>query len=190
MNRYHHEPLPLAGAFLLRWDRYVDERGYFAELFRTEVAERLGLPTFVQDNLSFSRRGVLRGLHFQRAPYVQAKLVTVLQGRIQDVLVDLRPSSATYRQSYIVLLTSEGPHCTWVYVPPGFAHGFYVLSDEALVLYRCSAYYAPQVDGGVRWDDPDLGIPWEVPPGTEPILSPKDAALPRLKEQPEPFPDL
>lgn len=190
MSRYQCEPLPLADAFLLHWPRYADERGYFAEFFRAEVAQGLGLPVFVQDNLSFSRRGVLRGLHFQRPPHVQAKLVIVLQGHIQDVLVDLRPSSPTYRQSCSVMLTNGGPRCTWVYVPPGFAHGFYVLSDEALVLYRCSAYYAPQVEGGVCWDDPDLSIPWQIPPGTAPLLSPKDAALPRLSQQPDPFPDL
>jgi len=190
MSRYTHEPLPLAGAFLLRLPRYADERGYFAELFRAEIAPALGLPTWVQDNLSYSRQGVLRGLHFQRPPHAQAKLVTVLQGRIQDVVVDLRPSSPTYRQVYSLLLADEGPYCTWVYVPVGFAHGFYVLSEQALVLYRCSAYYAPQAEGGVRWDDPDLAIPWQIPEGRSPLLSPKDAAWPRLSEQPAPFADL
>lgn len=181
------EPLPLEGAFLVHLPRYRDNRGYFVELFRESEREALGLPPFVQDNLSFSQRGVLRGLHFQRPPHAQAKLVTVLYGTIQDVLVDLRPTSPNYKGWVDVRLSSESDYLSWVYVPVGFAHGFLVLSSEAVVVYRCSAYYAPQADGGIRWDDPELAIAWALPPGEKPILSPKDAALLFLSEIENPF---
>lgn len=190
MSCYQVEPLPLKDAFLLHLPRYEDERGYFVELFRRVFAEREGLPDFVQDNLSYSRQGVLRGLHFQRPPHAQAKLVTVLTGAIQDVIVDLRPNSSTYKRWYAVELRAEGPRLSWIYVPVGFAHGFLVLSSEALVLYRCSAYYAPEADGGIRWADPQLAIPWPLSEGQTPIVSPKDAALPLLSQIDNPFAEL
>lgn len=187
MSRYQIEPLPLEGAFLLHLPRYQDARGYFVELFRKAFAQQEGLPEFVQDNLSYSRGGVLRGLHFQRPPHAQAKLVTVLSGTIQDVIADLRPYSPTYKQWHSVELRAEAEQLSWIYVPVGFAHGFLVLSEEALVLYRCSAYYAPEADGGIRWDDPELRIAWQLSSGYEPLLSPKDAALPFLSEITNPF---
>lgn len=180
--------LSLADAFLLRLPRYTDARGYFAEAFRETHEEKLALPHFVQDNFSFSVRGVLRGLHFQKPPYPQAKLVTVLAGQIRDVIVDLRPSSPTYKCWEMVILSASGEYFTWLYVPIGFAHGFYVESEEALVLYKCSAYYVPELDGGIRWDDPTLDISWGI--SDAPILSAKDARLPYFDEANNPFQNL
>jgi len=185
MKRYEVEWLPLRDAFLLHLPRYKDERGYFVETFRAEYETELHLPPFVQDNLSYSRRGVLRGLHFQKPPHAQAKLITVLQGIIRDVIVDLRPSSPSYRQWYKVELSADSERHTWLYAPVGFAHGFYVLSESALVLYKCSDYYAPAADGGIRWDDPTLAIDWGIT--APPILSAKDAALPFFDENQNPF---
>ncbi|MCS7189705.1 MAG: dTDP-4-dehydrorhamnose 3,5-epimerase [Bacteroidia bacterium] len=179
--------LPLADAFLLQLPRYADERGFFAEIFRNSLMKELGLAEFVQDNLSFSHKNVLRGLHFQHPPHAQAKLVTVLQGWIQDILVDLRPSSPTYKQWYSVDLRGDSSLFSWVYVPVGFAHGFLVRSDQAIVLYKCSAYYVPAADGGIRWDDPALAIRWALTEGEQPILSHKDANLPYLSEIRNPF---
>ncbi|MCX8113326.1 MAG: dTDP-4-dehydrorhamnose 3,5-epimerase [Bacteroidia bacterium] len=182
---YEVHPLPLQGALLIHLRKVRDGRGFFAELFRSSFQESLQLPTFVQDNLSYSVRGVLRGLHFQKPPLSQAKLVTVLLGQIRDVIVDLRPSSPTYKQWYAIEIAADASQLTWLYVPVGFAHGFYVLSEEALVLYKCSAYYEPSLDAGIRWNDPQLSIDWGLK--GSPILSEKDAALPLLDEQHNPF---
>lgn len=176
--------LSLKDALIVEVPRYADDRGYFAELFRASWGEGLGLPPFVQANLSVSRRGVLRGMHFQRPPAAQAKLVTVLEGQIRDVIVDLRRNSPTYGQWEAVELTDQSG--MWLYVPVGFAHGFLVLSARAMVLYYCSAYYEPALDGGIRWDDPQIGIRWGLE-GTAPILSPKDASLPYLSAIENPF---
>lgn len=188
MTRYDIEPLPLKDAFLLHLPRYRDERGYFVETFRGACERDLGLPHFVQDNLSFSRKGVLRGLHFQKPPHPQAKLITVLQGTIRDAIVDLRPSSPSYLQWHAVILSADSERHTWLYAPAGFAHGFYVVSDSALVLYKCSAYYDPAADAGIRWDDPTFAIDWGI---TEmPILSAKDAALPFFDGKQNPFSEI
>ncbi len=178
------KPLSLKDALIIEVPRFVDDRGYFVELFRAGWGEALGLPSFVQTNLSVSRQGVLRGLHFQRPPAAQAKLVTVLEGHIQDVIVDLRPSSPTYGCWEAVELTEQVSQ--WLYVPEGFAHGFLVLSSRATVLYYCSAYYDPDLDGGIRWDDPQVGIQWALR-SQSPLLSPKDARLPYLSAIPNPF---
>lgn len=188
MKRYEIESLPLKDAFLLHLPRYTDERGYFVETFRSAYESELGLPSFVQDNLSYSRRGVLRGLHFQKPPHPQAKLITALQGTIRDVLVDLRPSSPTYRRWHAVILSADSEKHSWLYAPIGFAHGFYVLSERALVLYKCSAYYDPTADAGIRWDDPTLAIAWGIQ--EKPILSAKDAALPYFDETQNPFSEI
>ncbi|MCS7152571.1 MAG: dTDP-4-dehydrorhamnose 3,5-epimerase [Bacteroidia bacterium] len=185
MSRYEIEPLPLEGAFLLYLPRFEDRRGFFAETFRQSYEKELNLPAFVQDNLSYSVRGVLRGLHFQKPPSPQAKLVTALYGKIRDVIVDLRPSSPTYKRWHAVELSGDASRFCWLYVPVGFAHGFYVLSQTALVLYKCSAYYDPAADGGIRWNDPSVGIEWGLE--GEPILSEKDARLPLLEEISNPF---
>lgn len=157
---------------------FADERGYFTETYRSSAVEALGIrEAFVQDNLSRSERGVLRGMHFQRAPHAQGKLVRVLSGEVFDVAVDLRSGSSTFgKWAAVVLRGDEGLS---LYIPPGFAHGFLVLSEEALFLYKCTAEYSPTYEGGVRWDDPDLAIAW---PETPRLVSGKDAGLPSLRE--------
>lgn len=162
---------------LIELDRFRDERGFFSETGRDEIFAAEGMPRFVQDNHSHSVHRVLRGLHFQDAPRPLAKLVRCVRGVIFDVAVDVRRGSPTYGQWVGEELSEERP--AMFYIPPGFAHGFCVLSDEADVIYRQSDYYAPEVDRCVRWDDPDVGIAWPI---ATPIVSPKDAAAPRLSE--------
>lgn len=159
---------------------FGDSRGYFFEsfserVFRKEVAD----VDFVQDNESKSSYGVVRGLHFQKPPYSQAKLVRVVKGKVLDVAVDLRKGSPTFGQ-HVAMELSEDNH-RQVFIPRGFAHGFSVLSDEVVFQYKCDAYYAPQSEGAVAWDDPDLGIDWKVP-ADKVILSEKDKKHPRLKD--------
>ena len=139
---------------------------------------------FVQDNESKSRRGVLRGLHFQKGAAAQSKLVRVVQGRVLDVAVDIRRGSPTFGKHVAVELTAENHR--QLFVPRGFAHGFSVLSDEAVFQYKCDNFYAPQSEGAIAWNDPDLGIDWQLP-AEEAILSPKDRAHPRLKDAEELF---
>jgi dTDP-4-dehydrorhamnose 3,5-epimerase len=159
--------------------RFADERGYFEELYHDARYKNSGvLPTFVQQNMSFSTKGVIRGLHYQlRTP--QAKLVTVLQGEILDVAVDIRKSSPTFGQWVFEILSEENGK--QLLIPEGFAHGFSVISDTARVLYQCSALYTHGDEYGIRWDDPQLGIDWQV---TEPISSPKDLVHPNLCDVP------
>jgi len=159
---------------------FGDSRGYFFEsfserVFRKEVAD----VDFVQDNESKSSYGVVRGLHFQKPPYSQAKLVRVVKGKVLDVAVDLRKGSPTFGQ-HVAMELSEDNH-RQVFIPRGFAHGFSVLSDEVVFQYKCDAYYAPQSEGAVAWDDPDLDIDWKVP-ADKVILSEKDKKHPRLKD--------
>lgn len=159
---------------------FGDSRGYFFEsfserVFRKEVAD----VDFVQDNESKSSYGVVRGLHFQKPPFSQAKLVRVVKGKVLDVAVDLRKGSPTFGQ-HVAMELSEDNH-RQVFIPRGFAHGFSVLSDEVVFQYKCDAYYAPQSEGAVAWDDPDLGIDWKVP-ADKVILSEKDKKHPRLKD--------
>ncbi len=156
---------------------FPDDRGYFMELFKQSAFSEHIPYTFVQDNLSRSVHRVIRGLHFQRAPRAQGKLVTVIRGRIWDVAVDIRPDSPTFRKWVAVELSSEHPRLVWI--PPGFAHGFQVLSQEAWVFYKTTAEYAPELDRVIRFDDPELAIPWPLP---DPILSEKDRHAPFLKE--------
>ena len=169
-------PTRLPGILLIEPRVFGDARGFFLERYHTDRYAEAGIDTpFVQDNHSRSRLGVLRGLHFQRE-HPQGKLVEVARGRIWDVVVDLRTGSPTFGQWEGFDLDDEGHRQLWV--PPGFAHGFCVLSPEADVLYKCTDVYRPDDEGGVAWDDLDLGIEWpEVPERT---LSDKDRALPRL----------
>jgi dTDP-4-dehydrorhamnose 3,5-epimerase len=158
---------------------FGDARGFFMETWHQERYCQHGLGAdFVQDNLSFSRRRTLRGLHFQN-PNPQAKLLQVLQGEVFDVGVDLRRSSPTFGRWHGLVLSSENKR--QFYVPPGFAHGFAVLSETALIQYKCSALYSPKDELGVRWDDPDIGIQW---PLKDPLLSERDAKAPRLRDLP------
>lgn len=171
--------LPLSGLKLIEPPVHADARGYFFELHHQARFAELGLPeSLVQDNVSHSRRDVLRGLHFQ-APGWQGKLVSVLQGEIFDVAVDLRHGSPSFGQSHAVTLSEANHRQLWV--PPGFAHGFCVVSDEARVLYKCSAFYDPAQEYTLLWNDPDLGISWPV---ARPLVSDKDARGKRLRELP------
>jgi dTDP-4-dehydrorhamnose 3,5-epimerase len=167
-------PTPLRGLLVIEPKLFDDERGFFMETYKESEFFAAGITErFVQDNHSRSRRGVLRGLHFQREPHAQGKLVRVLRGAVWDVAVDLRPSSPTQAKWHAVELSAENQ--LMFYLPPGFAHGFLTLSDEAELVYKCSAEYDKMSDGGLRWDDPDLAIAW---PFRHVIVSAKDAALP------------
>lgn len=171
-------PLDLPGLLLVEPKTFRDARGHFRELFQAEAFRAAGLPSaFVQDNCSRSGRGVLRGLHYQRDPAAQGKLVMALTGRIYDVVVDLRRGSPAYGRWLGVTL--DAADARMLYVPPGFAHGFCVPEGEADVLYKVTAGYAPALEGGVLWNDPDLAIDWPV---KAPVLAPKDAALPRFRD--------
>jgi dTDP-4-dehydrorhamnose 3,5-epimerase len=167
----------LAGLVLIEPDVHGDERGFFTETFRAEAWRELGVEAeFVQDNHSRSRRGALRGLHFQLRPG-QAKLVRCARGRIWDVAVDLRRGSPTHGRWEGVELDDERQR--QLFVPVGFAHGFCVLSEEADVVYKVSSYFDPDTEAGIAWDDPDVGIEWPI---ADPRLSERDRSAPRLAE--------
>ena len=152
---------------------FPDERGFFMEFFKASDFTDAGLPAyFVQENVSYSQKGVIRGLHFQKEPQAQAKLVSVIKGVIWDVAVDIRRESPNFLQWVAVELSDENHHM--LYIPSGFAHGFAALSN-AHVIYKCSNEYNPLLDAGIRWNDPDINIQW---PLDKPILSGKDAVLP------------
>jgi len=170
-------PLQLPEVILIEPRVFPDERGFFLETYKHSEFAANGIPeTFVQDNHSRSVRGVLRGLHFQNPPRAQGKLIRVVRGAIFDVAVDIRPGSPTFGQWVGETLSEENQRM--LYVPPGFAHGFLVLSDLADVTYKVTEEYAPELDSGVIWNDPNIAILW--PLDGPPILSPKDAALPPL----------
>jgi dTDP-4-dehydrorhamnose 3,5-epimerase len=166
--------------------RFGDARGYFAETWNRKALRAAGIEAdFCQDNLSLSGpAGTVRGLHFQTPPHAQAKLVSVLKGRIFDVAVDLRKSSPTYRRHVAVELDAETG--AQLFVPKGFAHGFCTLAPDTLVFYKVDAHYAPESDAGIFWADEMLGIAWPIM-RDQALLSPKDAALPRLKDIVSPF---
>ena len=165
----------LPGVTILEPRVFRDDRGYFLETWNQLRYAELGLPErFVQDNLSRSTKGVLRGLHFQN-PNGQGKLVSVLHGEVFDVAVDIRPESPTFKRWVGVTLSSTNNRS--MFVPAGFAHGFVVVSDEAVFAYKCTEYYAPNCECSIRWDDPELAIEW---PEACPRLSPKDLAAPKL----------
>ena len=169
----------LPGVLILEPRVFRDDRGYFLETWNGARYADLGLPErFVQDNLSSSTRGVLRGLHYQH-PNGQGKLVSVARGEVFDVAADIRPGSPSFGEWVGVSLSSENHRS--LYIPPGFAHGFVVLSDDALFSYKCTEYYAPNCEASLIWNDPDLAIKW---PEADPRLSPKDLAAPRLRDVP------
>lgn len=166
--------LGIAGVILIEPRIFGDERGYFFEAYNQEAYHQAGIEVnFIQDNESRSSYCVIRGLHFQLAPYTQAKLLRVIEGRILDVVVDLRRDSATFGKHLAVELDSESKR--QLFVPRGFAHGFSVLSEHAVIGYKCDNLYAPQCERSIRPDDPELGIDWRVPYEMA-ILSPKDRA--------------
>ena len=169
----------LPGVLLVEAKAFHDDRGYFFESWSEDRYRSHGIDTrFVQDNVSFSRRGTLRGLHYQN-PSGQAKLVSVLQGTVFDVAVDLRVDMPTFGQWVGVELS--GGDSRQLLIPQGFAHGFVVLSETAVFSYKCSDYYAPQHERTLRWDDPDVGVEWPV---VDPLLSAKDADAPLLRQIP------
>ncbi len=172
-------PCEIPGPIIIEPKVFGDTRGFFLELWNRSRFAGQGLDLdFVQDNLSFSRHGTLRGLHFQN-PTPQGKLVSVLQGEVFDVVVDVRRASPTFGRWVGVTLSSDNKR--QFYVPSGFAHGFAVTSETALFHYKCTATYAPQNEVTFRWDDPDLGIRWPV---ATPVLSARDAQAPRLRDIP------
>jgi len=170
----------LPGVMILEPKVFGDARGFFLETWNQERYREAGIPAeFVQDNLSFSGKGTLRGLHFQN-PNAQGKLVQVLQGEVYDVAVDIRQGSPTFGKWVGVLLSAENRR--QVFVPAGFAHGFCVTSDNALFSYKCTDFYNPKAEVSILWNDPDIGIDWPV---TEPELSEKDRLAGRLSQLPE-----
>ena len=169
------EELEIPGVFKVQPAVYEDDRGYFKETFRASQFIEAGLPPMVQSNVSWSRRNVLRGMHYQVDPDAQGKLVGAALGEVYDAIVDVRPDSPTFGR-WLSIVLSASNH-TMIYVPPGFGHGFCVLSDEALVSYNTTAEFAPQSERGVLWNDPAIGIEWPV---KEPVISVKDRALPLL----------
>ncbi|MEW5746230.1 MAG: dTDP-4-dehydrorhamnose 3,5-epimerase [Nitrospirota bacterium] len=171
------EELSLPGVILIRPRLFTDERGFFMEAYKHSDFARAGIPGyFVQDNHSKSGRGTLRGLHYQKSPAAQGKLVRCLKGSVYDVAADIRRGSPTYGQWIGVELAEGNSHM--LYIPPAFAHGFAVLSDTAEVLYKCTAEYSPDHERGIVWNDPDLAIAWPV---SSPVLSEKDKRLPSLR---------
>jgi dTDP-4-dehydrorhamnose 3,5-epimerase len=156
-------------------DVFADERGWFYEFYKEETFRKNHLHySFVQENQSFSKKGVVRGLHFQQPPYAQAKLVTALTGKVLDVVVDLRPTSETFKQTYYCLLESSKRNM--LLIPEGFAHGFAALEDS-IFFYKCSSPYNKRSESGIRWNDPELKIDWKI---ENPIISAKDSELPPL----------
>lgn len=170
------EQTNLSGVLLIKPKIFGDERGYFLETFRANKYREAGIDIeFVQDNQSFSLKNVLRGLHYQ-LNNPQGKLIQVIQGEIFDVAVDIRHGSSSFGECFSTILSSENHH--QLYIPPGFAHGFCVLSDEARFSYKCTNYYDPSSEFGIVWNDPELEIPWPI---TSPQLSPKDADYKMLR---------
>jgi dTDP-4-dehydrorhamnose 3,5-epimerase len=167
------------GLLLVEGTAFPDERGVFMESFRADEWAKAGMPPLLQDNLSRSRKGVVRGLHFQKDPHAVGKLVRCARGRVFDVAVDIRKDSKTFGQWFGTELSEQGNRCLWV--PAGFAHGFCALTDDAVVSYKVTGYWSAGVDGGVRWDDPAIGVKWPVP-AAEALVSPKDRALPLLSQ--------
>ncbi len=168
----------IAGPVLLKPDVFIDDRGYFFESFSLKRYQELGIPAerFVQDNVSHSRRGVVRGLHYQAPPFAQGKLVQVLRGRVLDVALDIRTGSPTFGK-YVMVELSEVDHSQF-WIPAGFAHAFLALEDNTLFTYKVTNPYHKESDRGILWNDPELGIAW--PKDITPLVSPKDAALPLL----------
>lgn len=178
-------PCPLEGLLLIEHQRWEDQRGFFMETYQKQAFAEAGIVAeFVQDNLSFSHAGVLRGLHAQAGDQKQGKLVRVLQGRVWDVAVDIRAGSTTYGQYFHVELSGDQPFSFWI--PPGFLHGFLTLEDQTLFTYKVTGFYDPDGEIGVRWDDPTLDIAWPLA-GVEPLISEKDAALPYWAQLKSPF---
>ena len=170
----------IEGLVIIEPKVFKDARGYFFESFsQREFEEKVRKVNFVQDNESMSTYGVMRGLHYQRMPYTQSKLVRCVKGAVLDVAVDIRKGSPTFGQHVAVELTEENHR--QLFIPRGFAHGFSVLSEEAIFQYKCDNLYAPQSEGALAWNDPDINIDWQLP-AEDVLLSAKDSAHPMLKD--------
>lgn len=175
---FQFHPLAIPEVILVEPQRFGDRRGFFMETYQYEAFAANGItPYFVQDNHSRSSQGVLRGLHYQQDPFAQGKLLKVVVGEIFDVAVDIRCDSPTFGQWVGEILSAENGRL--LYVPPGFAHGFCVLSDTADLIYKATNYYKPETERGIIWNDPQIGVAWPVP---APKLSDKDIVLPTLAE--------
>jgi len=175
----------ISDVYIIEPSVFGDNRGYFLESYnKMKFEEVVGKASFVQDNESKSTKNVLRGLHFQKPPFEQAKLVRCIEGKVLDVAVDIRKNSKTYGQHIAVLLSGDNKR--QLYVPRGFAHGFLVLSDAATFAYKVDNTYAPEFDAGIRWNDKELNIQWNIK-DSEVIISAKDAELPFLSEFESPF---
>ena len=172
------------GLLVVEGPSFPDERGFFFEAFRADEWAKAGLPPLVQDNSSRSKKGVIRGLHYQLPPKPVGKLVRCARGRVFDAVVDLRKKSPTYGKAASIELDDSGNRMFWV--PAGFAHGFCVLSEGADMTYKVTDYWSKGVDAGIRWHDPALGIQWPIAP-SEALVTPKDAALPLLQDADSPF---
>ncbi len=180
MSKFNFIKTSIDGVIIIEPTVFGDERGYFMETYQKEEFKQLGLDVdFVQDNQSSSHKGVLRGLHFQYTQ-PQGKLVRVISGEVFDVAVDLRKDSSTYGKWEGVILSAENKK--QFYIPPGFAHGFVVLSDSAEFTYKCTDYYKADDEGGIQWDDPEIGIKWPIEGIDEIILSEKDKKWKPLSE--------
>lgn len=180
---FQFERLEIPEVICIRARLFPDDRGYFKETYKHSVFSANGISdVFVQDNHSHSRLGVLRGLHYQKEPMAQAKLVTVLQGEVFDVAVDVRRGSPTYGKWVGMTLSADSP--CMLYVPVGFAHGYCALSEQADVLYKVTKEYAPDLERGILWNDPDIGIRWPI---SDPHLSSRDAQFPSLSRSDNSF---
>ncbi len=178
MGKLKIEECEIRGLKVITPEVHGDSRGYFVETYQQKDFLEAGIDrVFVQDNQSSSHKGVLRGLHFQKE-FPQAKLVRVFKGEVFDVAVDIRPGSETYGRWHGVILSGENKK--QFFIPEGFAHGFYVLSDEAVFFYKCSDFYHPGDEGGLLWSDPGIGVEWPIPEGETPLLSEKDKLWPCL----------
>jgi dTDP-4-dehydrorhamnose 3,5-epimerase len=174
---------PLEGLLVIEPKVFKDHRGYFYESYNAEAFKQAGVDAvFVQDNQSLSQKGILRGLHFQAPPHAQGKLVRVIKGAVLDVVVDIRKNSPTYGQHFSIELTEENFKMFWI--PPGFAHGFVTLEDHTIFSYKCTDVYNKAAEGGLLWNDPELGINWGI---EQPVLSEKDTLNPQLKNFNSPF---
>lgn len=174
---------PIEGLLILEPQIFRDSRGYFFESYNEEKFVAAGVAVrFVQDNQSLSQKGALRGLHFQATPFEQGKLVRVVKGRVNDVVVDIRKNSPTYGQNFCIELSEENQLQFWI--PPGFAHGFETLEDNTIFLYKCTNIYNKGSEGGIRWNDPELNIKWVT---EEAIVSDKDQVLPLWHDFVSPF---
>lgn len=178
---FEFEPQAIPEVILVKPKIFNDARGFFLESYKKEVFKTNGITVdFMQENRSRSSKGTLRGLHYQLAPHAQAKLFSVNRGEVIDVAVDIRKGSPTYGQWVSAILSDENQH--QLYVPEGFAHGFYVRSEIADVSYKVNSPYMPSADSGIRWNDPTIGLDWQIEAGDTPLLSDKDAQLAFLEE--------